>query len=529
MENEEKETISLKSILVKYLRHWKFFLVVFIISFIPAILYLKYFPVTYDFKASIQIQEEEESSLASFGLGEAAGLMKSFGVGSGAGSVSVDDEMAILMSNRMLGLMVRELGLYATYSKPFSFYKLYDDSPLRLTVDSAMLNRLDDEYRFTVSVSPGHINVKATSRLGGDKETFTYTAFPAEIKVGQTVFRLTQNRDVPVKDSYKLKIKCVPVSWVAEDLSAKIELEEVSSSSYVLDLTCTDHSKIRGREMLNVLIQKYNEDAETFKRIEDSKTMRFVDGRIDKIVADLAMVELDIEAYKTKNEITLPESDVMFYGEMLKELHTAIVEVESQSRIIDMLDEYVKAPANKYSVIPSLMAADGEKGGTISQYNEAIVNRDRVLKNSNETNPLFEIMNNQVEKLREGVYIMIENSRKNYNTTLKDLKDKEAGLYSKMRTFPGKEREYMSYRRNQEILQGVYLMLLQKREETVLSLGKQTDRARVIEPAYARKKRVNPRKLYAAIGMLVLTFVVPIGYFIGRDLFVSIREEYKKQ
>ena len=175
-----------------------------------------------------------------------------------------------------------------------------------------------------------------------------------------------------------------------------------------------------------------------------------------------------------------------------------------------------------------LFRSDGEKGGTISKYNEALVERDRILKNSNETNPIFKNVDNQVEILRGGVYVMIENSRKNYNKTLEDLKARERQMQSKMKTVPEKEREYVSYRRNQEILQGIYLMLLQKREETVLSLGKQTDRARIIEPAYVKKKPLGPRKLFAAIGMLVLTLIIPVGYIVSKGLFLSIKEEYKK-
>ena len=529
MENKDKETISLKGILVKYLRRWKFFLVVFVISFIPAIIYLKLYPVTYEFKSSIQVQEEKESSMASFGLGEAAGLMKSFGIGSGGGSINMDDEMALLASNRMLRIMILDLGLNVSYSRPYSFYKLYEDTPLRLTADPFVIDNLDDEYRFTVSVSPGNIKVKVVSRLGGHKEHFTYTSLPAKIKIANEEFTLDYNHDVASKESFKLKIKCVPASWMAEDLSKSIEIEDVSSMSYVIDLTYSDHSKKRGKDILNTLSNCYNEDIASFKRIEDNKTMEFVDGRISKVIDDLSQVELDIQAYKTKNDMTLLESDVLMYSEIIKDVQISIFEVESQSRIIDMIDEYVKNPDNKYSVIPSLItAADGEKGGTISKYNEAIVERDRILKNSNETNPVYKIVDNQVEKLREGVYVMIENSRKNYNKTLEDLKAKERQILSKMKTIPEKEREYVSYRRNQEILQGIYLMLLQKREETVLSLGKQTDRARIIEPAYIMKKPLGPRKLFAAIGMLVLTLVVPIGYLFCKDLFVSIKEEYIK-
>jgi uncharacterized protein involved in exopolysaccharide biosynthesis len=141
---------------------------------------------------------------------------------------------------------------------------------------------------------------------------------------------------------------------------------------------------------------------------------------------------------------------------------------------------------------------------------------------------LYKIADNRVEKLRDGVFVMIENAQKNTAATLEGLKLKEKQLFSKMKTIPEKEREYVSYSRDQEILQGLYLMLLQKREETVLSLSKQIDRARVIDPAYVKKKPLGPRRLYAAIGIFVLTLVIPVGYLFAKDLFVSIKEEYKR-
>lgn len=174
------------------------------------------------------------------------------------------------------------------------------------------------------------------------------------------------------------------------------------------------------------------------------------------------------------------------------------------------------------------MTVEGEQGGAVTKYNEAIVERDRILKNSNETNPMFKIMDNQVETLRKGVFLMIENAQKATSRTLDGLKSKEKELLSKMRTIPAKEREYVNYRRNQEILQGLYLMLLQKREETMLSLGNETERARLIEPAYIKKKTLGPRKLYAAAGILFLTLVIPVGYLFTKDLIISLKEEYKR-
>ena len=112
MEVKDNETIGLKSIIVRYLLHWKLFLGVFLFSIIPAVLYLIYYPRTYEMMARIQIQEDKDLGGGSFGLGEAAGLMKSFGLGSVSGGVvNIDDELVTLTSNKMLRNMVLKLGV----------------------------------------------------------------------------------------------------------------------------------------------------------------------------------------------------------------------------------------------------------------------------------------------------------------------------------------------------------------------------------------------------------------------------------
>lgn len=133
MEVKDNETIGLKSIIVRYLLQWKLFLGVFLFSIIPAVLYLIYYPRTYEMMARIQIQEDKDLGGGSFGLGEAAGLMKSFGLGGGSSSViNIEDELMMLTSNKLLRDMVLDLGVNVEYSEPYSFgYRLYEESPLR--------------------------------------------------------------------------------------------------------------------------------------------------------------------------------------------------------------------------------------------------------------------------------------------------------------------------------------------------------------------------------------------------------------
>ncbi|MDR2472326.1 MAG: tyrosine protein kinase [Tannerella sp.] len=513
------ETIGLKSIAVKFLRRWKLFLTVFIISFIPAILYLVITPRTYEFAAAVQIVSDNNSGIGSIGFGEAAGLMKSFGIGGSTGSINVEDEMAVLTSNRLLRKVTLDLGLNVTYSKSWSLYNMYDDSPLKLTADSTTMQQLNQAYAFKVSAKQGKITVNGE----------TFSSLPAKIKAGKDIFTLDYTSPEDAQKEFDLEITCSPASWIAESLNGSIIIDELSKSANVLTLAYIDHSKQRGLDILNTLVNDYNNDIKTYLNRQDIQTLDFVNNRLANVVKDLEIVELNIRAFKQQNDITLIESDLEMYSGVLRDIQTAIIETESQSSLITMLDEFMKDPANKYDVIPSLMTiADGEKGGTIGEYNKALIKRDQLLRAMDADDTPVKDAENTLNKLRQAISVMIDNTKKSYDMTIKDLKSKEKQLLAKRQSIPAKEYEYLNFRRNQEILQGLYLLLLQKKEETELSLGKTTERARFIEPAFVKRKPVAPRKLYALIAIMALTLIIPVGIILSKELFVALKEEYNK-
>ena len=206
-----------------------------------------------------------------------------------------------------------------------------------------------------------------------------------------------------------------------------------------------------------------------------------------------------------------------------------IIEYEAQNHIINLLDTYVKDPKNKYSVIPAMLSADGEKGGAISAYNEALMERDKITKSTNSVNPLSEIADSQIDKLRDGVVLAIDNARKSSQFVLNDLKSQEKAIMSKMDYVPTYEREYLDYKRQQEILQGVYLILLQKREEVALSLGQERDKGFIVDAAVAKYRPVAPRKLFAVLGFLILTIVIPMGYLFAKQQLRDLIDIYKRK
>lgn len=529
MEVKDNETIGLKSIIVRYLLHWKLFLGVFLFSIILAVLYLIYYPRTYEMMARIQIQEDKDLGGGSFGLGEAAGLMKSFGLGGGSvGAVNMEDELMTLTSNKLLRDMVLALGINVEYSKPYTFgYRLYEEVPVKMTTDSLTNARLEEEVEFFVVMKSGKIDVTVESG-SMKKKKFSFSSLPASIELPMGVFVLAFVPGQEQISSAKLNITYRPAGWVAEDLEKEFSIEESSKSSNIIELSCTEYEKKRGTDMLNTLITLYNTQSDTYKKTEATKTITFLDGRIQNIVAELADVENKIEEYKSKNKLMDIEHDVQFYVEQMKELQTKLIELEAQANIIDMMDAFVKDPSNKYNLVPVLLSAqEGEKGSSLTSYNEILLERARVIQNSSINNPLVGTLTEQADKLRKSVVETIGNARKGLQISVRDVKEKEKQIYEKMNSYPVAERQYVEMKRQQEIIQGVYLILLQKREEAALILGQARDKARIVDAAYVKSKPVGPRKLYAAIGMLLLTLVLPVAYLFVKEQFLSLYDLYR--
>ena len=527
---DDREAVGLRPIIAGYLRQRTVILISAIISLVAAIIYLLVYPKTYEIMARIQIQDDA-SMMASggIGLGDAAGVMKTFGLGglsSGSG-VSIDDEISTLRSNSLMRKMVTRLGLYAEYRRPLSFIKLYGEEPVHVICDSTTLDALDDkvEFRLTATDRDG-VTIKA--KADGKKETFHFDGFPAEVRLHGKTFRFERVKQRA--GDVKLDITVYPPRWVAEKAADDFLIEDYSKSANIIELSCTDYERRRAKDMLNVLIDYYNQEAYDYKKSQSDVSLVFLNERIAHVMDELEKVERNIERYKAANKITDVEYDIQYYAEYMRDLKGRMIEAETQANMIALMDAFVKNPANRYKLVPSLLtsgAAETE-GSAIFLYNQALLEREKAIRNSNEQNPMVASLTTQVDRLRETVFQSINNAQQSMQLTRRALEKQERELLDRMGSVPVQERIYVDYKRQQEILQGVYLILLQKREEIGLALGQKTDRAKIVDTAFVKAKPVAPRKVFALAGFIVLTLVLSIGWIVCRDQYRLLRKEMKR-
>lgn len=528
-EIKDSEVISMRRIIVDYAHHWKLFLFFFLVSLGISIMYLVFYPTTYEIMARIQLQDDKNVGTTSLGMGEAAGLMKSFGFGSvGNSAFTMDDELAKLMSNDLLKKVVADLGLNVIYKKPYSYkYKMYKNVPVLLIPDSGVNVILNSKIAVHLDIDKNG-RVKLQMKSNDISEKMSFESLPASFVFNGNKYSLIY-ADVS-KRPYSQDIDILPASWVAEDLSKELLIEEYSKNSNVVEFTCQDYEIDRGKDILNTLIDYYNLQESALKKQEGIESMSFLDSRIKEVIVELNKIESKIKQYKTKNSMTDFEFDIPFYVGQLNELKSKMIEVEAQNRLISFLDEYVNDPKNKYSLIPSLLTiGDGEKSSPIAIYNETLLKREKIMQSSKMDNPLIAQINNQVDQLRSSVYLSIKNAQKSYALSLADLKSKENAILAKMGEVPSLEKEYIDYKRDQEIYQAVYLVLLQKREGIALSISNMRDRGRIVDHAFVKQRPVAPRKLFVAIGLLACTLFLPILLLFVQAQYIAFRKEFEKK
>lgn len=532
MMEKDNEVIGLKKIIVGYLYHWKLFLSIFIVSIILGCLYYIFVPTTYEMVARIQLQEDKSLGSGGLALGEASGLMKSFGLGNmTGGALSVDDEIVKLLSNGLLSEVVEDLGLNINYIKPYNFkVYMYDEMPFILQPDSLTNKTLNSYVTFDIHVnSSGKIDIRIVNNDNSWKKTYASLPVKIDLPIGQ--FELRSNDKEKLQLPCSAKIEFIPVKWKADMLVEELKVEEYSKTSKIIELFYQDYEVNRGVDLLNAMISIYNRKESSFKKLEGKKSIDFLNERIDSVSRALTSIEQDIESYKVQNEVMQLEYDVQFYAEQMKELQVKMIELETNGHIIDLMYSFIKDPSNKYHLVPSLLAGSeaSDVSSPLSLYNAALLEREKLLQTTKGDNPLIERTNSQIDRLRETVFKSIENAKKSYNLTLADLKNKENVLLTKMRSVPYLEKEYVDLKRKQEIYQAVYLILLQKREEISLSVGEDSVRGRIIDNAYVKEIPVGPRKLFIALAILLFSIIVPVFYLFIKEQILLIYNEYKRK
>ena len=521
---QSEEQVNIQELLFRYLIHWPWFVISIIICIACAWGYLRLTTPIYNISATVLIKDEKKGGGASM----SSDLEKMGLEGFVSSSSNVDNEIEVLRSKSLAREVVNNLGLFVTYmdEDEFPSKELYHTSPVLVSLTHQEADKLPGRMEINMILQPtGALGVQIT--VGEKEYRKQFDKLPAVFPTDEGTVAFFANNDTLsavcpeniTKERHITAFINRPFSVLKEYVNS-LSIAPTSKTTSVVVISLENTNTRRGRDYINKLLEMYNINANNDKNEVAQKTAEFIDERIGIISKELGSTEQDLENFKRSAGITDLSSEAQIALTGNAEYEKKRVENQTQINLVMDLQRYMKG--NEYEVLPSNIGLqDAASAGAIDRYNQMLVERKRLLRTSTENNPTIINLDTSIRAMRTNVQATLDATLKGLQITKEDLA-REASRYSRrINDAPTQERQFVSIARQQDIKSGLYLMLLQKREENAITLAATANNAKIIDEALADDNPISPKKTIVYLAALVLGVGLPVGviYLIGLTKF----------
>ena len=521
---QSEEQFNIQEILFRCLVHWPWFVFSVIVCIACAWGYLRLTTPVYNTSATVLIKDDKKGSGASM-----SSELERMGLdGFVSSSNNVDNEIEVLRSKSLAREVVNHLGLFVTYKDEDEFpsRELYRTSPVVVSLTPQEADKLPHPMEVSMTLQPtGAMDVQIT--IGEKEYRKQFEKLPAVFPTDEGTIAFFANNDTlssfrpenVTKERHITAFINRPFS-VAKGYANSLSITPTSKMTSVVVISLKNSNTRRGKDFINKLLEMYNVNANNDKNEVAQKTAEFINERIGIISKELGSTEQDLENFKRSVGITDLSSEAQIALTGNAEYEKKRVENQTQINLVMDLQRYMQG--NEYEVLPSNIGLqDAASAGAIDRYNEMLVERKRLLRTSTENNPTIINLDTSIRAMRSNVQATLDATLKGLQITKEDLA-REASCYSRrISDAPTQERQFVSIARQQEIKAGLYLMLLQKREENAITLAATANNAKIIDEALADNNPVFPKKMMVYLAALLLGIGLPVGviYLIGLTKF----------
>lgn len=503
-----------------YLAKWKLIALSVFIALVAAFIHLKYATYQYQSTASIKLKEDDKSS----GLSEITSL-QDYGLFSSSNS-KVIDEVQIIKSRSILAKVVQELKLNISYhisgrvkdqeafiDPPFNLNFLASDS-LVYQLETTFFMDIVDSTKFRLS----NKHSKKLLSLSTTDDNSKLYSFGDRVKTNIGDVIITPNLGAyGTEKGAQVRVSIRPVTSVVESYKGRIKITNTKQSN-VITLSLNENIMRKAELILDKLIEKYNEDAVNDKELVVKITSDFINNRLEVVSSELEQVDLTSETLKKNNRLSDLATQSNIYLQSEKENEQRLVTTSNQIQLIDYMSEYISQERDSDLLPANVGIEDNNLSIITKNYNDLVLQRDRILRNSSLKNPTVINLNNQIAALKANLDQSLKSLKSSSQITLGALNKEDRRISSQIYAAPKKERQFRSIERQQGIKESLFLYLLEKREETAITLGMSSPNAKIIESAYTSGTPTSPKKKIVYLSALIAGLFIPIGFIYAKDL-----------
>jgi hypothetical protein len=499
----------MKETLLFLLKYWYCFVIAMAVCIIAAVIYVENKKPVLSIRSTVSLRHDESvTSGASMGQGKS--VLSAFGFGGGA--ENIEDESIKMKSQGYVKKVIKELGLNIEYSRRgllgLGRTKLYDRPPVLLEVEKARADTLVPVivFRLSIGENVSKIKMKADRKTVGRYEI---RSFPAEVETpyGKFVFSKSEHYG-RYKKPVNVDVLYSNYDFMAQVYRKAIEVDFEKKTSDIINMKMVSENVPAAKVFLSSLIANYNREWETDKDTVTKNTNNYISGLLAGTAGNLSKADMDIKNFKDRHNLTDIEADVKYYFAASGDLQPAILETASRLKMIEIIAGFVRDEENRYALIPYNAASDNKSLSDVTgKYNELLSKRNDMYSSSVHSS-MAKSLDEQIELQRDVLLRSLSNQKEGLEITLKDLKSREKEFSAKLGYIPSIEKDYVQLKREQEVQQAIYLVLLEMQIETGVKGTNILPKLKVIDEPYAELKPVEPNMMKVALMVILFGGVI---------------------
>lgn len=473
---------------------WHYVLFFGIFGVIIGKIYTRYITTTYTVSTKINIQQKEEITIQQ--------------AVSGNSRDPFNDRIAFLKSPALLINTVDNLNLCYTAAlkgkfKDKSLYKIINWE----IVDKKKYNDLPN-ISFVIEPINNKLYLKTKY---GKKQEFKFNSI---IKFDSFNIRIDSIRPFSYNSPIVFEIFD---SWkIANEISNNLNIKAAKESN-IIDITYSDISNERAKDVLYNLVKTYNNILIKDKSLGFSQAIDFINSRIEPLAKELDSIENSLANYQSEKGFVNEESNGKLYLDKVNEYDKKLIDIEIQQSNIDSLEHYVFNNSNSDFNYNFTGISDVNLQNNISFLQKLKLEKERLKTILSSSNPTLINLENSIREIKNNIKKQITSIRESINVSKKICIKRIDEANSMIKKTPFNEKNLIDIKRMRNIKEALFLTLLQKREEAGIAKASTTIDTKILNPPTIVPSQQKPSKSIIILLSGLIGMCLPIIFFLTKE------------